>query len=122
MGNRALRLFAVALALGTLSIAAPAGATSERPATAMRTLEQGVLANINALRKQHGLGPLRFSTKLSSARGIARFYPMGSSRYWSVGENLLWSSPDGDPSGALNMWLNSPPHKKNLLSPRWREI
>jgi uncharacterized protein YkwD len=64
----------------------------------------------------------------SSANGssfdhrIARYYPIGHSRYWSVGENLLWSSPSVDASGALQMWENSPPHRENLLTARWREI
>ena len=113
----------------------------------MSTLEQGVLSSINALRRQHGLAPLRFSTRLSAAarahtkdmatrgyfshtsangssfdRRIARFYPMGKSRYWSVGENLLWSSPDTSPQQAVDLWLNSPEHKKNMLTARWREI
>jgi uncharacterized protein YkwD len=47
---------------------------------------------------------------------------MGHRRYWSVGENLLWSSPSVDASGALSMWFNSPEHRKNMLTPRWREI
>jgi uncharacterized protein YkwD len=55
-------------------------------------------------------------------RRIARFYPMGKSRYWSVGENLLWSSPSVDAPGALTMWFNSPEHRKNMLTARWREI
>jgi len=113
----------------------------------MRNLEQGVLADLNALRRQHGLVPLRLSTSLSMAarqhstemasrgyfshssfngasfdRRIARFYPMGSNRFWSVGENLLWSSPDVDARGALQMWINSPEHLKNMLTGRWREI
>ena len=113
----------------------------------MAALEQGVLANINTLREQHGLSPLRLSSALgaaarqhslemanrgyfshSSANGwsfdhrIARYYPMGHRRYWSVGENLLWSSPSVDASGALSMWFNSPEHRKNMLTPRWREI
>ena len=55
-------------------------------------------------------------------RRIARYYPMGRSRYWSVGENLLWSSPDVDAGGALNMWMNSPDHRANILAARWHEI
>ena len=53
---------------------------------------------------------------------ISRYYPIGGSRYWSVGENLLWSSPDVDGAGAIQMWVNSPEHRKILLSSRWREI
>ena len=148
MARRSIRLVALAIAaFGLWVVASPAGATSERPATALSSLEQGVLADINALRRQHGLAPLRVSSSLSAAakqhssemaargyfshdsangssfdRRIARYYPMGGSRYWSVGENLLWSSPDVDAGGALDMWWNSPEHRKNMLSARWREI
>jgi uncharacterized protein YkwD len=148
MARRASRLILLAAALLSLwVVAAPAGATANRPAAAMRSLEQDVLANINALRRQHGLAPLRLSNALSAAarqhsnemasrgyfshnsangssfdRRIARFYPMSGRRYWSVGENLLWSSPDVDANGALEMWVNSPEHRKNMLTARWREI
>ena len=53
---------------------------------------------------------------------ISRYYSISGKHYWSVGENLLWSSPDVDAVGALNMWLNSPEHRKILLTARWREI
>jgi uncharacterized protein YkwD len=148
MGSRTARLFTLVLAaVGLWVVASPAGASSQRPATSLSTLEQGVLADINALRKEHGLAPLRLSTSLSAAarqhsgemaargyfshssangssfdRRIARYYPMGGSHYWSVGENLLWSSPDVDSGGALDMWWNSPEHRKNMLTARWREI
>jgi uncharacterized protein YkwD len=132
--------------VGLCLVASPAGAISERP-SAMRTLEQGVLANLNALRRQHGLAPLRLSSALSTAarqhssemasrgyfshnsangssfdRRIGRFYSSRGKRYWSVGENLLWSSPDVDPTGALDMWLNSSKHRQIMLTARWREV
>jgi len=128
-------------------VASPAGATSDRDSAAMRSLEQDVLAQINALRHDHGLPPVRSSSRLSAAarshsaemaargyfshtsangasfsRRISRYYPVGRSHYWSVGENLLWSSPDVDAHGALDLWINSPEHKKNMLTARWREI
>ena len=53
---------------------------------------------------------------------IQRFYTSSPWRSWSVGENLLWSSPDVDAQGALQLWLNSPEHRANLLAPSWREI
>jgi uncharacterized protein YkwD len=55
-------------------------------------------------------------------RRIARFYPRGDRHYWTVGENLLWSSPDVGAAGVLSTWLNSPEHRKNILRRRWREI
>jgi uncharacterized protein YkwD len=148
MGRRALRFAALAVAVvGLWVVASPAGASPQRPAASLSTLEQGVLADINALRKQHGLAPLYLSASLSAAarqhssemaaRGyfshdsangstfdkrIARYYPMGRNHFWSVGENLLWSSPDVDAGGALGMWWNSPEHRKNMLTARWREI
>jgi uncharacterized protein YkwD len=129
------------------SAASPAGAVVGGQATTMQSLEAGVLADLNAFRRAHGLAALRLSPALSraarqhsgemAARGyfshhsangstfdkrIARFYPMGFHHFWSVGENLLWSSPDVDATHALNMWINSPEHKANLLNARWREI
>jgi uncharacterized protein YkwD len=53
---------------------------------------------------------------------VQRHYGSRGYGYWSVGENLLWSSPDVDAKGALRMWLNSPPHRKTLLTKEWREI
>jgi uncharacterized protein YkwD len=137
----------VALVFAVSSVASPAGASTKRRGSSMQSLEAGLLAQVNTLRRSHGLAPLRLSTKLAlaarqhsgemAARGyfshnsfdgshfdrrIARFYPMGGQRYWSVGENLLWSSPNVDPPGALQMWLDSPAHRANLLTARWREI
>jgi uncharacterized protein YkwD len=148
MTRRAARLLAlVAPLLSALSLGAPAGANVTDRSGPMRSLETGILGAINNLRREHGLVPLRLSSKLSlaasqhstemAARGyfshssadgshfdrrIAGFYPMGSRRYWSVGENLLWSSPDVDAPGALQMWLHSPEHRKNMLTSRWREL
>jgi uncharacterized protein YkwD len=148
MACRAARFLTAALSIvGLWVAAAPAGASSQAPATTMSALEQGVLDDVNALRQDHGLASLRYSTKLAAAarahsvemarRGyfshdsangssfdkrLARYYPLRGTRYWSVGENLLWSSPDVDAIGALNMWLDSPEHRKILLTARWREI
>ena len=148
MARRAVRLVALAVsAVGLWAVAAPAGATSERPLSATRVLEQGVLYNMNALRREHGLAPLRVSAALTSAarkhstdmatrgyfshtslngssfdRRIARFYPMGHKRYWSVGENLLWSSPGIDAPSAIALWMASPEHKRNILTARWRDV
>ena len=111
------------------------------------TLQTGILQELNALRASHHLHPLTLSRSLSAAslahtkemaaRGyfahdsgdgspfwkrIHHFYVASGYGFWSVGENLLWSSPNVDPSGAIKLWWNSPEHKKNMLDPRWREI
>jgi len=148
MGSRSLRFAALVLTAASLWIVvSPAGASSDAPKVSLSALEQGVLQDINDLRRQHGLAPLRLSYSLSAAarqhsremaargyfshdsangstfdRRIARYYPFSGRRYWSVGENLLWSSPDVDAGTALQMWWASPEHKKNMLTARWREI
>jgi uncharacterized protein YkwD len=142
-------LLALVAILAAAVAASPSGARTHegRTLAARDDLESGVLVEINALRRKHGLVPLRLNARLRAAadthsaamanRGffahesadgtifwkrVARFYPQGSHGYWSVGENLLWSSPDVAPADALRMWLGSPPHRKNLLTSRWREI
>jgi uncharacterized protein YkwD len=127
--------------------AAPAAPAATGGSVArVSALEAGVLADMNALRRSHGLVPLRVSPALAAAaqqhsramaaggffahesadgsafwKRVQRFYKQ-SRGYWSVGENLLWSSPDVDADGAIQMWLDSPPHRKNLLTARWREV
>src|SRR5258706_2533409 len=145
--SRGIALVALVAALAGVSAAQAAPTQPRHPAAAMSSLEQGVLGAINAFRTQHHLVRLRLSTALTTSarehshqmaaqgyfahesadgsafwKRIQRFYPAGSLRYWSVGENLLWSSPDVDPGAALKLWLASPEHRANLMTARWREI
>ena len=147
---------AIAAFLLATAVAAPAGARSERHAraagptgvsSAMRALESRVLVDLNRVRVQHGLVPLRSSSRLGAAaaqhsremarvgyfshdsadggefwRRIARFYSSSGYRSWSVGENLLWSSPDVDAENAVKMWMASPEHRANILNRSWREV
>ena len=40
-----------------------------------------------------------------------------------VGENLAWGTgPLSTPQSLVNSWMNSPPHRENLLRPGFREI
>jgi uncharacterized protein YkwD len=139
-------LLAVALAC---ALASPASAakSSAGDMSAADALEHEVLGEVNALRARHRLAPLRLNRRLTAAadahsasmakggffahespdgsafwKRVHRFYGDRGFGYWSVGENLLWSSPSIDAAAALKMWLDSPPHRKNLLNPAWREI
>jgi uncharacterized protein YkwD len=143
--------FTLALALIVVATvaAAPTGARphAAQTLTAKNDLESAVLGEINALRRRHGLAPLRLNARLRAAadrhsasmarRGyfshtsadgtsfatrVARYYPRGRSGYRAIGENLLWSSPDVDAARAVAMWLNSASHRRNLLRAHWREI
>ena len=140
-------LVAACLSLVVAGAAVASPTQPRRPAASLTSLEQGVLTDINAFRTQHKLAPLRLSASLTTAarehsqqmaqqgyfahesadgsafwKRIKRFYTSSPWHYWSVGENLLWSSPDVDAQGALQLWLNSPEHRANLLTPGWREI
>ena len=110
-------------------------------------LESQLLGQINGTRARRGLRPLRISSALTAAadqhsqsmaqkgyfshdsanggsffKRIASFYPYRGYTSWSAGENILYSTPDIDPAGALRLWMKSPEHRANLLNRSWREI
>lgn len=143
----ALRLsWLVAVAASAAASASTVGATPPNVRSASLTrFEASVLADVNAVRARHHLaglrlsGPLTFAARAHSQqmaqdgyfahdsadgspfwRRIQGFYP--ASGFWSVGENLVWSSARVDAAGVLRRWLASPEHRRNLLSPLWREI
>ena len=48
---------------------------------------------------------------------------MHGARSWEVGENLVWGTgPLSTPLALVTAWMNSPPHRENLLRPAFREI
>ena len=138
-----------ALVAAVVALAAPAPASSAQAHSqrTMTSLESGVLAQLNAIRADHHLAPVKVSLKLTAAAD-AHSHEMGVDGYfehtshdgtsfwkridhwygakgfglWSVGENLLWSSPEVDPAGALKLWMASPEHRANILTAKWREI
>ena len=141
----ARRLALLAAVLGLLvpqvALAAPAA-----PSSTLSALEAGVLAQVNGFRASHGLAQLSLSSSLTAAarshsvsmatqgyfshdsadgtqfwQRLKQFYPAGH-HYWAVGETLLWSEPDIDAPGALQLWLDSPPHRAILSDPKWRQI
>jgi uncharacterized protein YkwD len=150
--RRVPALLLVLAVAATAALAAPLAASDgqaapTRSVRAVASLERGVLAEVNALRRRHGLAPLRLNASLSAAadghsrsmalRGffghdsadgspfwqrVKRHYGSKGFPYWSVGENLVWAAPELSARTAVQMWLSSPPHRKNLLTPRWREI
>jgi uncharacterized protein YkwD len=133
--------------LAAAALALPVSAAPAHSAGDLGVLDTGVLRQLNAIRVLHGLAPLTENPELdasaaqhsremgdrgyfqhASANGtlfwkrIQRWYGSVDYRYWSVGENLLWSSPDVDAVGALRMWMSSPEHRANILNPSWRQI
>jgi uncharacterized protein YkwD len=146
---RRLRRLVLALALTLLTfgvVGAAAAPTARSTVAADDGLERSVLVELNAVRRAHGLVPLRASAPLaraadahSRAMGVHGFFEHDSrdgspfwervERYygrtsrWSVGENLVWGSTGSiDARRAVELWMASPGHRKNILTARWREI
>jgi uncharacterized protein YkwD len=144
---RGIRIAGLAAVLTMLVLPSVGSAGSRSGVAPVGRLGSGLVAQVNALRLAHGLVPLRVSPSLTAAANvhstqmarlgyfshdsanggsfssrIATFYPARGYRSWTVGENLLWASPDIGALRALKMWLASPPHRANLLDARWREI
>jgi uncharacterized protein YkwD len=113
-----------------------------------RALVRATLCVLNAQRARHNLRPLRLNYRLSGAarrhsRSMARrgFFshtsPGGVSfvdrirrtgylaraRSWYLGENIAYGSgPGSSPRSIGTAWMNSPPHRANILSRSFREI
>jgi uncharacterized protein YkwD len=142
----ALTLALAAALVALLAASAGAASTSARRAS-MARLEARVVIRMNTLRAQRGLRPLQLSWRLRRAawghslsmaqrgyfthesadgtafwRRVERAYGSRGFRYWSVGENLLWSSPDIGAVEAVRTWLESPAHRENLFAREWREV
>jgi uncharacterized protein YkwD len=139
----------VALLIVTLVVAPASLAHDAVPnqTSNMQALDAGLLARLNAIRTAHGLVPLKVSASLTAAaedhsaemlsdgyfahesfdgspfwKRLGGYTGGAPTGYWSVGENLLWSSPDLDAGRALALWMASPEHRQNILTARWREI
>jgi uncharacterized protein YkwD len=124
-----------------------APASSSARVSAIPGLQGQVLSAINDLRRSNGLKELRLSPALSLAalghslsmaqhgffshdgydgrpfwsRIKPKYRPQRGS-FWAAGENLVWSSAELSADAAIRIWLDSPPHRKNLLTPSWREV
>jgi uncharacterized protein YkwD len=104
------------------------------PGVASASAGSRLLAGVNQARVSHGVAPLRYSRNLArSASGyshymLARNYFGHLSRIraswsrWSwVGENLAMYYGWGTRVGSIvRGWLNSPPHRRVMLDPRFR--
>jgi uncharacterized protein YkwD len=147
----AVLLAAVALASLTASWAAAASSRPrsvvEVTVVPLDALEAELLTRLNALRRSRGRRPLRPSAPLATAadthsrslakrglfvhrlpgappfyRRVRKFYAARGYRGWTVGENIVAASPGLTAAGAIQAWLATPSHRRNLLSRGWREV
>jgi uncharacterized protein YkwD len=106
------------------------------------------LTLINAVRHHHGLHALRLNAKLSSAarahsrdmvrrryfshdspEGLTPVERIRGSGYlrtkgrWMVGETLAWGwRRRSSPARIVAAWLRSPPHRRVMLTPSFRDV
>jgi uncharacterized protein YkwD len=111
-------------------------------------MESSITCLINDERTSNGLAPVASNSELRQAalshsnEMIAKSYfehtspagltfisriqatgYMNGARSWIVGENLVWGTgPLSTPQSLVTAWMNSPPHRENLLRPAFREI
>jgi uncharacterized protein YkwD len=139
-------LLALAVSLVIVVAAAPAASagTTVTRATALRV---AVIKRMNTVRKAHGLHALTVKTRLDRAgreharnlanhglfahewstgapfaRWIQRYWPGPNYHGWTAGENLYWEGPATTAKRVVQAWLDSPPHRRNLLDPSWRGV
>jgi uncharacterized protein YkwD len=131
------------VALASLVLAVPGLAARGHDRATL--LDGAIVAQMNAVRTQAGLHPLRISGDLvTAARGHSlEMSNLGyfshasadggsmadrvrssysSSGKWMVGENLLWSSPGVTGARAVSLWMASPEHRANILTPGWKDV
>jgi uncharacterized protein YkwD len=146
-GSRALRLGLALTALAAAGLLAASALAKGSSETRLQGLNHQVLAAVNSFRVAHHLAPLRESAALDSSarqhslemgrrgyfghssangtafwRRIQHYYSSRNHSYWSVGENLLWVAPTVSAGRAMKMWIASPEHLRNLMTPQWRQI
>jgi uncharacterized protein YkwD len=146
----ALTTVAAAASLAALALA-PQGAAAQGCANSsadpgsisISKVDAATFCLLNEQRRAHGLRALRESGKLDLAstryaqdmarrnvfehgdfvgRIKASNYLSGASS-WYVGENIAWGTGSyATPAGIVKMWMNSPPHRANILSSKFRDI
>jgi uncharacterized protein YkwD len=135
---------ALLLVVAVVALAAPAFASAGRAARQPALVAQ-LVREMNALREQEGLRPLRVngplvdaarshSLEMASVGYFAHHSADGGSfaarvrhwyvvrRHWAAGENLAWSTPKLGSSRLVQLWLASPEHRANMLDPGWRDV
>lgn len=118
--------------------------SSESARIDIAALEREAFAQINRERARFGVGPVEWSDACArvarmhsdnmSAFGFFshrgrdgkmvddRADSSGLTKWTAIGENIAYNRGFADPiSIAVEKWLESPSHRQNLLSPRWRE-
>jgi uncharacterized protein YkwD len=126
-----------------LSAVASACAGATTAAGDLHSRLEAMYCGINVVRRSFGLGPVRGSGPLNRSSllkadavrhcgfshtpcGMAFSRTFARAGYLparAFAENLAWGQGElGSPVRTLSSWLNSPPHRANLLARRWRDL
>jgi uncharacterized protein YkwD len=93
-----------------------------QPVTSNDDLRQAALSHSNEMVSQ-GYFEHTSPAGLTFIDRIESTGYMQGVRSWTVGENLVWGSgPRSTPQALVTAWMNSPPHRENLLRPAFQEI
>ena len=147
-----IALAALAVALTALPASAEAGGCASAHATTAHATKHQIvratLCELNRVRGRYHLGHLQLNKKLSRAarrhaRDMARrnyfsHDTLGGGSFvdrirhegylrgahtWYVGENLAWGTMGSSrPHVIMQLWMNSPGHRANILNATFREI
>jgi len=139
---RAIRFVVAAAAVVAVALLASSAVATTPSTKNLRALNNQIFAAVNHFRVSHGLTALKRSRTLDKSarvhsiqmgqRGFFGHNSANGEAFWkrvqryyrsaNVGENLLWASPTTTAASALQQWINSPPHLKNLKTARWRDF
>jgi len=135
---------ATALASPAHALAAGCGPVNANPnSSSLKAAKKSTLCLLNRIRRAHHLRPLHSNGALSLASqrhandmSANHYFAHGnfvgrirSAHYlsrthgWTLGENIAWGSWQyATPASIVDGWMNSPPHRANILNGRFREI
>jgi uncharacterized protein YkwD len=145
---RRIALFLTVLsAMGIVAASSSGSTTSSATTERLPAVEAGILHRLNVVRAANGMRPLAVSGALQDAAvshsramlqggffehespdgtsfgtRLRKFYSPKGFDSWSVGENLLFASSVTTPSEVIEAWMQSPEHRDNMLTARWREV
>ena len=142
-------LSVVAAGVAALALAAPANASScantdvNPNNVSLSVANQATLCLLNEQRRAYNLRALRENSRLDLASvrhaldmarnnyfahgdfvgRIRAAHYLDGARSWYVGENIAWGSYSyATPRSIVRNWMNSPPHRANILNRRFRDI
>jgi uncharacterized protein YkwD len=93
-----------------------------RPVQPNGALRQAALGHSNEMTEQGYFAHTSPAGVTFVDRIVATGYTRGA-RLWEVGENLVWGTGSlSTPQSLVTSWMNSPPHRENILRARFREI